>query len=579
MRFSSPVRKPALALLALALLFPRFLAGADQEFSLWATFSPSGASSVAGEQPEPVTVKAWLSERRRVYYLFLPAGAEPGGLRLHYSGVKRFSLDGSPVESGAPFAPPADAGGTRLATDRGKFTLQVMKSENVPALFVSTRSGTLDIIHHNKDQEEPGHLLILEPSGEVSHDGGLSQVKGRGNWTFSLVKKPYQIKLEEARDLFGLGRSKTWILLANHYDNSLLRNRIVLDLAGAAGLPYSSKSQAVDLYVNQEYRGAYLLCEKVEIGGSRVDIRDLEKETEKANPLPLSEYPPFNSEFGKGSVKGRRIPAAPEDVSGGYLLELEYHDRYLLEPSGFITSRGQPVLVKEPKYASREQVEYVCAFMQGFENAVFADDGVDPLSGKHYSEFVDLDSLVKKYLIEEISKNFDGNRSSLFFYKPADGQSALAYCGPAWDYDIALGNYATSRNLMMINPQFFITNKDRGEPYYWFPALYEHMDFRAAVVRAYREDFLPALMDLTGRGDNSSGMRSVREYADEIRASADMNFTRYPIFNGGKSKVRSGKDYPENIDYLHNFISQRTDFLTGYWLYEPQEPAPREREP
>ncbi|NLE20718.1 MAG: hypothetical protein GX623_07890, partial [Clostridiales bacterium] len=469
MRFSSPIRTLTTALLALALLLPRFVSGAEQGFSLWVTFPPIGAPSETGAPREPVAVKAWLSERRREYFLFLPAGANTDGLRLFFTGAKKLTLDGTAVESGAPFNPLASFAGTRMATDGGKYMLQVMKSEKVPALFVSTRSGTLDIIHHNKDREEPGHLLILEAEGGVPYDGGLSQVKGRGNWTFSLAKKPYQFKLEEARDLFGLGRSKTWILLANHYDNSLLRNRVVLDLAGAAGLPYSSKSRAVDLYVNQEYRGAYLLCEKVEIGDSRVDIRDLEKATEKANQLPLSEYPPFNSEFGKGSVKGRRIPGAPGDISGGYLLELEYYDRYLLEPSGFVTSRGQPVLIKEPRYASRGQVEYIYTFMQGFENAVFAEDGIDPLSRKHYSEFVDLESLAKKYLIEEISKNYDGNRSSLFFYKPADGQSALAYCGPAWDYDIALGNYATSRNLKMIIPQFFITNQDRGEPYYLFP--------------------------------------------------------------------------------------------------------------
>lgn len=579
MHAPSLFRRSMPVLLALAMLIICLGTGAAEEFEMWAVFPVMKTPADCQGAKELNTVDAWRSERRGTYYLFLPANADLSALTLHFKGTKKLLIDGKPVSSGAAAALPSVGESVRLATDHGKFTLHVMRSENLPAVFINTSSGSLDSIHHRKDQEEPGSMLMVAADGSVLYNGRLTQIKGRGNWTFSQVKKPYQIKLAVPTDLCGLGKAKTWILLANHYDNSLLRNKISLALADAAGLAFTSKTQAVDLYLNNEYRGSYLLCEKIQIGDSRVEIRDLEKATEKLNAEELSDYRAFRKQYGKGSGKGRMIPNEPADVSGGYLLELEYQDRYLLEPSGVVTTRGQCVIIKEPAHAGPRQVDYVYELVQGFENAIFSPDGIDPVSKKHYSEFVNLESLAKKYLVEEITKNYDGNRSSLFFYKPADSQSTLAFCGPAWDYDIALGNYATSRNQMMVNPQFFVTNVDRGEPYYWFPALFKQMDFRAAVVKAFREDFLPGLRDLAGRGNAASGLLTIQEYADEIRASADMNFVRYPIFNSGTTKVRSGKDYPENIAYLHNFVSRRLDFLAGYWLYEPQEQVPAEENP
>ena len=554
---------------------------AAKEAALWVTFEdvqlPASDSSAEenGQDKKPLgAVTWWYSKKDRVHYLFLPAFAKADSMRVWFSGAQSMTIDAKIINSGDSVNSFTPGAKLSVALDEKNYELQIMQSAKIPAMFLQTASGSVEFIHKSKKNSEKGSLLMVNADQTMLYSGGLSQIKGRGNYTFTLNKKPYQIKLEKATDLCGMGKAKTWILLANQYDNSLLRNKIAFDLADAVGLSYSSKSQAVDVYVNGDYCGAYLLCEKVEIGDARIDINNLEKDTEKVNTEPLDTYPLFGKRHQEGRSKGAKIPNDPEDITGGYLLELDYKARYRPEISGFVTTRGQSVVIKEPEYASQKQAEYIRAFMQGFENAIFAKDGRDPETGKHYSEFVDMDSLVKKYLMEEFVKNFDGNRSSQYYYKPADAQSKLAFAGPVWDYDIALGNYAKPNNQRVKDPRYFVTNADTGEAYYWLPNVYKRDDFKAAAIQTYHDTFVPALNILLGGAPSSgSGLRSLNEYASELEASAAMNFIRWPIFNSPNWQVETGKDYAANMDYLRAFVEGRMAFLQENW------PKPTDTQP
>ena len=510
----------------------------------------------------------WYSNKDKAYYLFLPAGAKAEELRIWFEGAQSITTDGKTLSSGDPASFLTPGAKATLTCDKSKYTLVVMQSKNIPALFITTESGSLTSIHKSKNNQETGKMVMLNSDGTLSYDGALTQFKCRGNSSFTYAKKPYQFKLEKSTDLAGMGKAKTWILLADHEDNSLLRNKITFALADAVGLDYSSQSQTVDVFLNNDYYGTYLLCEKVEIGGSRIDINNLEKDTGEVNENPLNSYPAFGHKgYSLGQARGFQIPNDPEDITGGYLLELEKINRYKNEANGFTTTRGQPVVIKEPEAASQAQAAYISAFMQGFENAIFAEDGIDPASGKHYSEFVDMDSLVKKYLIEEISKNFDGNRSSLFFYKPSDEQSLLAFAGPVWDYDNAYGNYSSQRAESLKLPEYFAINKDNGERYYWYPALYKQPDFYQAVVKIYHEEFVPALRVLLGLEESEDGkLRSIDDFAVEIAPSAALNYTRWPVFNAKGRDVMTGRNYEENNAYLKKFLEGRLAFLSENWI-------------
>ncbi len=561
--------RKVLILLLLLLMFP-LAAQAAKITDLWVTgavYENEKSSGNADNVPDD-SIHWWYSTRTRKFYLFLPAGADLSKMRIWFkTTVQSIDMGGKIVTSGdkADFLKP----GTEIIVDAGsRYTMVIMQSEKVPAMFISTESGSLKKIHSSKDYEETGNMVLLDSDGTLSYHGPLGQIKGRGNSTFAYPKKPYQIKLKDSYDLYGMGKAKTWILLANYMDSSLLRNTITFALAQAAGLPYTSKSQAVDLYINNNYLGSYLLCEKVEIGDTRVDITDLEKATEAVNEKPLEEFGSYglDKQF-TGRSKGFQIPNNPEDITGGYLLELEKPHRYTPEMSGFMTKKALPVVIKEPEHVSKEQADYISAIIQSFENAIFSKDGIDPKSGKHYTELADLDSLVKKYIIDEISKDFDANRTSFFLYKPADDKSTRFFAGPVWDYDIGFGNFETERSKSLLTPTGFSANKDRGMDFYWFPALYAQDDFYQRVVQIYHESFVPAIRVLLGLDKDPTGaVLSLDEYASEMEASAAMNFSRWQMNITTQKVAKTGQDYLVNIAYLKDFLRGRMAFLDENWV-------------
>ena len=540
-------------------------AGAVEKFTAVYATTGAGLTNHGTGKPRAEAVRWWYSETDRVYYLFMPSNTQT--LRLWLEGAEQGTLDGQPFVSGEEASRLLQSGTHTLTVGKRAYSLRVLCSAGVPTLFITTESGSLTYIHHRKENKESGTLHLIDARGKNVYQGDLAQIRGRGNATFVLNKKPYQIKLDKASDLLGMGKAKTWVLLAEFRDNSLLRNRLAFELAKAVGMPYTSQAQTVDVYINHDYLGAYTLCEKVEVGDTRVAIADLGKATKAINEAPLESYKRYGyNSYRVGTQKAFHIPTDPQDITGGYLLELDYKMRYSREASGFVTTKGQAVVVKEPELASQQQITYIASLMQGFENAIRASNGVDPKSGKHYSEFVDLQSLINKYVLEEVLKNRDANRSSLYFYKPADAVSSLAFMGPAWDYDAAMGNYASRANDKVLLPEFFCVNNDEGENFYFFPQLYAHEDFQAAAIAAYQSRFVPALEVLLGmRTDAAGTLQSIQAYADEIESCAAMNFTRWPVFNSKARIVKTGETYQENIDYLVRFFQGRLAFLNAVW--------------
>jgi len=546
---------------------------AGQPLNLWVS---DRKSSEPGE-PAHAEIACWYSKQDRFFYLFLPSMMNASRLYVHFDQEEPILIDGVSVRNGGVSDAFVPGRSLQVETRKGNFQVRVLQSANLPALWVVTQSGSLNAIHAKKTHKEPSNLLMLNADGRAVYRGNLQYIKSRGEASFRYAKKPYQIKLEKSADLLGTGKAKKWILLAMYNDYSLLRNKLTFEMAEAAGLPYTVRSGHVDLYLNREYRGTYLLCEKIEIGTNRIPIQDLEKATETVNESPLSDYSRFGSrQYAANTAKGHQIPIDPEDISGGYLIELDYPHRYKDDPSGFVTARGQAVNIKEPKYASKAQVETIQAFMQSFENALFAPTGVDSVTGKHYSEFVDMDSLVRKYLIEEISKNYDTNRSSHYYYKPEDARSPLAFAGPVWDYDSAYSNYNPQHSRLSLSalssPLNLGVATDSAMRYFWWPAAYKRHDFRQAVADTYHQVYMPLLCTLLGLEDGSDRSRllPIDAYAAQIDASAQMNRSRWPFGSRKPYPLDNGKTPEENVSYLKDFLQKRMDFLSELWTYQQE---------
>ena len=501
------------------------------------------------------------------YTLYLPGNLKTEELKFGLADGVSFTFGSRSVKNGdgAGIIKP---GKYQIKIGKTKASLQVMRgSENLPVVYVTTESGSLKKIEANKENKEPGYLVLRGPDGSVQYDGELEHVKTRGNSSMTFKKKNYQIKLAKGTDLLGMGKAKKWILTGKYRDKSYLRNQVMLDLATAIGLDYTPEHTAAELYINHEYRGLYLFSEKVEIDKDRIAIADLEKATEKLNSEPLEKNKLVGKKAStKGHYKAYSIPVDPEDITGGYLIEYEsYPVRYGMEASAYTTKKGGVLVSKSPEYISSAQMKYISALMQSFENAIMASDGKDPESGKHYTEIADEESLTLKYMVEEISENYDGNSSSQYFYKPQDSISEKIFAGPAWDYDSSFGSYAAKHNAKyVLNPEYLWIAK--GDRTAWYPALYRHEEFRQKVAELWQERARPAVEVLLGiRPDGEAGMKSIDSLAKSIEDSVAMDRQRWPRPGVSSTVAQTGSSFDENIKFLKNYLKKRYEFLNGEW--------------
>jgi len=537
----------------------------EDEFSLW--LSP--AQSALASNNRPINAVKWFFNIDDYnYYLYCPAEANPKEMAFWFYGAEECVLEGVALKNGKSVnisslltrQEPLE-----LQVGQDYYDLVIMKSANLGAMYIETQSGTMDYIHLHQGNKELGRMHYVDAKGKQIYSGDLTHIRGRGNATWKMDKKAYQIKLPKDCDLVGqgAGAAKTWLLLANFTDKTSLHNLLAYDLAADVGIPYTCRSIFVDLYCNGEYMGLYQLCEKVQVANNRIEIVDLEKETQAVNPEKLKNYLKFGQgETYPGSQKGYLIPNNPADITGGYLLELEIEDRYANETCGFVTDRGKYVVVKEPAHASKEQVAYIANYFQEFEDAVFATDGINPTTGKRFDQYFDLTSLANKYILEELAKNFDADKTSQFYFKPSDQESDVGYCGPAWDYDNSFDIFRPAAK----NNGMYAANNQK----YIYYHLNQHEVFTQMVKKQWNQAYLPLIEMATGQREPMEGtqLKPLTYYYELLGPSAAMSFNRWnnietPVYTS--TYIVTGSTFEEHYDYFRNYLIDRAEYLDGEW--------------
>ncbi len=495
------------------------------------------------------------------YYLFLPADTDRSKAKVWAASTKAVLFDGKRLSWGQK-AEAFTPGRHTVTCGDSTVDLTVCYSEEIPSVYIQTETGSLRRIHANKEYKEPAAIRIYE-NGELTMDSELKQIKGRGNATWDFAKKGYNIKFDKKTDMFGMGAAKKWALLANYLDQSLVHNTYGWEYSKAFGLPFTSDYKHIDLYVNGSYLGNYVICESVEIGKARIKINDLEEDNEKANPgVDLETLPQRGNPLGlvNGSAKWIDIPVSPEDISGGYLLEFEFPIRYKDEKCGFVADNGQYVVLKEPELASRDEVQYIQSFVNDMLKAVNSRTGRNS-KGKHYSEYVDMDSLVNMYILQELSANLDAGKSSFFAYK--DKKKDKLVFAPVWDLDQAFGSAHTVGAAHSGDPTTWWANSIGYLKYSdinidvllssptILSSVYRHTNFRDAVNKRWAE--------LRGDASVNSVRSDVHDLSEKLRASAVMNLVRWGYVTG-LSEAESR--YSQLTGTGENYIDRRLETLT-----------------
>lgn len=430
-------------------------------------------------------------------------------------------------------------------------------SEHIPAVFIETESGTSDQINSDKNIKEAGTIKVLEPDGSFSLEHSLEYIKGRGNTSYTeFDKKPYQIKLTQDAPFLDMEPGKKWVFVSNSADSSLIRNALSRSLAGHLNLPQSEEGTFVDLYVNKEYVGNYYVVEKIEIQENRLLLSDLQKATEHENETEdLSTYETAWTD----TTKAKQIPNDPEDITGGYLIERDFDNRFLKEveinESYFITEAKECFIVRDPEYTSEAQIAYIDSYVQSVENAILSADGIDGTTGKSYRDLIDVDSFVRKYLLEEVTANYDGGVASSYFYKDSDTIDGRLYAGPVWDYDVSWGNSPAYLGQISTSPERLSRLASHSDSSVWFQSLYHKPEVYEKIVSCYAQEISPYLTLLADE---------ILPMLDEITAaSAAMDQVRWEdqYARNGYSGDRS-----EQITFIADYIKARKDFLDRAWI-------------
>lgn len=505
-----------------------------------------------------------LTEKGDAKYLFLPASADltklsltvtttPESDKVLLAGDKGTAYLQGTVDLTAVAA--ANADGYREITasvGKGKqpLTFRVMQASAIPTMYL-TSSGAAqgrDWVDASKSNAATGTMNLIGADGAPVYSGELKQIKARGNSTFTYAeKKSYQIKLAEPSDLLGKQEQvKTWVLLASYFDATQMHDKLIKDLAAELGLAYTASCDWVNLYYDGEYRGVYLLSEKNSVGATSVAITDMEQAYEQLNTGYGTDMTTALAENSYGQqYQYTKDLKEPENITGGYLIELN-HDMWD-EVSGFKTRQGVAFNVKSPEWCGDSAMKYISEYYQAFEDAVYATDdtgaytGYNAGTGKYFYEYVDMDSLVKVFLLQELALNCDGFISSVYFYKDADG---IMYAGPIWDQDMTFGTGWNKTNGAEIVDYHYLAE-----------ALIRIPAFEAAVKEYYTNTFASEARGLLG-----SNGTIARQYA-LLKDNAAMNYTIWDYIRIGNPEMEGhiwqGVSYQGVVDEMTTWIENR----------------------
>jgi len=383
-----------------------------------------------------------------------------------------------------------------------------------------------------KDDYVPAEITIL--SSESNYFATIfdpaAEIKIRGNSTASLSKLPFNIKLDSAQSVLGMPAGKKWSLLANYIDTSLMRNKLAYDFAEEINLAYSCQSEYVDVWLNGEYNGNYLVVVPVEAGENRVDIDPDDND--------------FLLEINVGRVE--------EDVT-------------------YINTGIHRFEINEPEDPTEEQMKWLSEFLINAERAIKSSDY------EQIKKYVDIESFVDFFIIQDLFKNMDANSSSTRFYIKND----ILYAGPLWDLDLSAGNVSTHeayKNYLTYNnwgeygnqsgnsyEGFWLLQPETADSIEavnasWIGNLMKGQVFQSLVYKRY--------LELQGKivnlySDNTLGENRIDALIKAYGSSFSRDNQRWPVQQSRGSELyrKNEKTYAESISFLRNFLKERNAWL------------------
>lgn len=415
-------------------------------------------------------------------------------------------------------------------------------SSNLPLIILDTYSRNAS---ESTFTEVGATIIDVDPSGRATLSGeanynGRGAFKLRGSSSLGFPKQQYAFEVwdeagnDRAVSLLGMPEEADWIIYAPYSEKSLMQNALAYDWSREIG-QYAPRVRFVELYMNTtgsvaaaDYRGVYILMEKIKRDPARVDIAEL--------------TPDDNAE--------------PE-VTGGYILK---KDRLDPGDTGFNTSKGQTLGFVEPKEdeITPTQRAYITGYMNAFETALYGPNFADPVEG--YAKYIDVDSFIDHHIMVEMTKNIDGYRLSTFMYKDRGGKLTM---GPIWDYNLSMGN---ANYLAGDVPSGWYWSQLGDNDYPWYRRLFQDVNFQQRYTDRWTELRQGVL-------STESLMADIEAYAELLDEAQVRNFQRWPILGvyvwPNPNGFAQRNTYRKEVDFMKDFLRNRLAWIDGNWPYAP----------
>lgn len=383
--------------------------------------------------------------------------------------------------------------------------LQFYQSGNVKTMYINTVTGSMDRVHEKLGVSETAVMTLISSDGKCEYVDDCISIKGRGNATWGYDKRPYTLTLSQNAALAAMPPASKWILLANATDETNLNNKLILDMANHAGLNWSPSCIYVDVYLNGSYNGLYLLTEKVEVGSNRLNI---------------------------------------DTDSGDFLCKVDLEERQFRLTNPFQTDGGRTIEISSPIVLTAERKSEIQTTVNQLEQTILSNTDL-----RFVPDF-DLDSWVKRYIIDEISGNIDSDMASSYFHY-TDG---VFYAGPVWDYDMTLGNHMRNQ----ASNSFIAKNAQKSDSKFspWYSALYANKSFYNRTIELYQTTFLPILKQMI--------QSDILALTTEIQAASRMNSVRWKSMYTNLQAMNPNTVH--TTEDLIKYLEEKMDFLASAWI-------------
>ncbi|MGA9102034.1 CotH kinase family protein [Aeromicrobium sp.] len=365
---------------------------------------------------------------------------------------------------------------------------------------------------------------VLVTDGQISKPLRIDEFAVRGNTTATKLKKPYKMKFKKARRPFGLPEDKTWVLLANFQDRTLVRNQVAYNVgAGLDGLKWTPHGTFVELYLNGVYRGSYQISESIKIDKNRVNI----------------------------------------DPKKGIIVEVDKHYKEGGVP-GFMGDHQIPYAFKDPDERKKgkkrdegitaDKIAGMKSRILEFEKVLYGSNFKDPDEG--WTKYLDIDSAVDFYLAKEFTKENDSDfyRSTFFYIPDYTSTSKKMVMGPIWDFDRSAGAKpdAVETQTTVASPQGWWLRGHGSQHHstdktHWYVHLIDDPVFIKALKKRWAEK-RGFFKDIADHGVEREGAK--------VGVAAKNDRSMFGAIDSGRLAARA-PTYAGEIAYLKDWYQKR----------------------